>query len=57
MSNVHDPDNRRALDLGSTIKLIGREDVNDLEAILAVSNTDLDAIAHTVHSDYDTLFT
>jgi len=57
MSDVSDADTRRALEMGSNIKLIGREDVNDLEAILAVSNTDVDAIAHTVRSDYDTLFT
>jgi hypothetical protein len=57
MSDPHDADARRALEMGSNIKLIGREDVNDLEAILAVSNTDVDAIAHTVRSDYDTLFT
>jgi len=38
-------------------ELIGREDVNDLEAILAVSNTDVDAVAHAVKSESDTLFT
>ncbi len=57
MSDVSDADTRRALEMGSNIKLIGREDVNDLEAILAVSNTDVDAIAHIVRSEYDTLFT
>jgi hypothetical protein len=37
--------------------LIGREDVNDLEAILSVSNRDADAVDHRVESRYDTLFT
>ena len=36
--------------------LIGREDLNDLEAILSVSNTDVDAANHsvaaTVHTDF-----
>jgi hypothetical protein len=47
----------RAMDMGSTIKLIGRDQVDDLEAILAVTNTDVDADEHVVRSDYDTLFT
>ena len=34
-----------------------RDRVNDLEAILAVTNTDVDATDHVVRSDYDTLFT
>jgi hypothetical protein len=37
--------------------LIGREDVNDLEAILAVSNTDVDAVVHSVRADVDGIFT
>ncbi len=37
--------------------LIGREDVNDLQAILAVSNHDEDATDHEVESHFDTLFT
>jgi len=52
-----DVDNQRALELGSNIKLIGREDINDLEAILSISNTDVHAVAHEVRSTYDTLFT
>jgi P-aminobenzoate N-oxygenase AurF len=38
-------------------QLIGRDEVNDLEAILGVSNSDPDAIDHAVDSRYDTLFT
>jgi hypothetical protein len=38
-------------------QLIGRDEVNDLEAILSISNRDEGAIDHPVHSDYDALFT
>jgi hypothetical protein len=38
-------------------QLIGRDEVNDLEAILAISNRDPDAVDHAVDSHYDTLFT
>src|SRR6187401_2893887 len=37
--------------------LIGRDDVNDLEAILGITNTERDAVIHTVRSNYDTIFT
>ncbi|MGH8985981.1 MAG: ferritin-like domain-containing protein [Acidimicrobiia bacterium] len=37
--------------------MIDRHDVNDLEAILAVTNTDVDEIAHTVASNGDAIFT
>jgi hypothetical protein len=40
-----------------TAEIIGRDDVNDLEAILSVVNTDKDEALHAVHSDYDTNFT
>ncbi len=44
--------------MASTIgEMIDRDEVNDIEAILAVSNTDLDEILHTVRSNYDTIFT
>jgi len=38
-------------------QMIGRADVNDLEAILAVTNTDVDELVHHVDSHYDTIFT
>src|ERR1700694_4857210 len=38
-------------------QLIGRTDINDLEAILAITNTDVDAVIHEVKSNYDTSFT
>ena len=37
--------------------IIGREDINDLEAILAVSNTDRDEAIHTVRRESDAIFT
>jgi hypothetical protein len=41
----------------SNIDIIDREHVNDLEAILSVTNTDVDEIAHTVESNGDAIFT
>jgi hypothetical protein len=40
-----------------TADIIGRDDINDLEAILSVVNTDRDEKLHAVHSVYDTIFT
>jgi hypothetical protein len=40
-----------------TADIIGRDDINDLEAILSVVNTDTDEKLHGVHSVYDTIFT
>jgi P-aminobenzoate N-oxygenase AurF len=38
-------------------QLIGRDEVNDLTAILSVVNRDADATDHTVESQFDTFFT
>src|SRR5882672_12604548 len=38
-------------------ELIGRTDINDLEAILAISNNDVDEVAHAVKDNADALFT
>jgi hypothetical protein len=38
-------------------QMIGREDINDLEAILSITNTDVDAISHTVGANFDSVFT
>ena len=43
--------------MSSNQDLIGRADLNDVEAILSVANTDVDAIVHAVSSSPDTLFT
>jgi hypothetical protein len=40
-----------------TADIIGRDDINDLEAILSVVNTDTTEELHAVHSVYDTIFT
>ncbi len=37
--------------------MIGRDEIDDLEAILSISNSDVDAIVHTVKADADALFT
>ena len=37
--------------------ILGRADLNDLEAILAVSNTDLDEVEHVVQDNADAIFT
>ena len=41
----------------SNQEIIGRADVNDLEAILAVTNTDVDEVIHTVKDNADAIFT
>ena len=61
MTDLHDDaadaEALKAIEMGSNIQLIGRENINDLEAILSVTNTDRDAIVHNVRSEYDTIFT
>ena len=37
--------------------LIGRTDINDLEAILSITNTDVDEISHAVKDNADAIFT
>jgi hypothetical protein len=37
--------------------IIGREDLNDIEAILSVTNTDVDEVLHAVRDDSEALFT
>jgi para-aminobenzoate N-oxygenase AurF len=41
----------------SNRELIGRDDVNDLEAILSVVNTDVDEAIHTVEDNAEAIFT
>ena len=45
------------IEMTSNMDLIGRADVNDLEAILAVSNTDRDEVIHAVADNADAIFT
>ena len=35
--------------MSSNEQIIGRDDVNDLEAILAISNTDVDEVIHAAN--------
>ncbi len=55
--HVNDPDGQKLVEMGSNIKIIGRDEINDLEAILSITNTDVDAAVHAVASNYDTIFT
>jgi len=43
--------------MSTTTDILGRDDPNDLEAILAVTNTDVDEVLHEVSAGVDTLFT
>src|SRR5438874_6208307 len=43
--------------MATTEDLIGRTDVDDLEAILSITNSDVDAVAHTVADNADAIFT
>src|SRR5437762_5180367 len=38
-------------------ELIGRTDINDLEAILSITNSDVDAVSHAVKDNAEALFT
>ncbi|MGH9112572.1 MAG: ferritin-like domain-containing protein [Acidimicrobiales bacterium] len=38
-------------------EIIGRDEINDLEAILSVSNSDVDEVLHTVADNADAIFT
>jgi len=41
----------------SNEELIGRSEVNDLDAILAITNTDVDEVVHVVKDNADAIFT
>ncbi len=43
--------------MSSTEELIGRQDVDDIDGILAVTNTEPDAVAHAVTAAGDAIFT
>src|ERR671910_666879 len=43
--------------MASTNEILGRQEVDDLEAILAVTNTDVNEIQHLVQSNGDAIFT
>jgi hypothetical protein len=41
----------------SNMEMIGRDEINDLEAILSITNTDVDAVTHAVAANPDAIFT
>jgi hypothetical protein len=43
--------------MSTTEEIIGRKELDDINAILAVSNTDVDEAIHAVRSHYDAIFT
>jgi hypothetical protein len=43
--------------MATTQDIIGREDADDLEAILAVTSTEVDEVIHTVEDNADAIFT
>ena len=43
--------------MSTNMELIGRDEINDLEAILSVCNTDAGAIVHAVKANADAVFT
>jgi hypothetical protein len=43
--------------MASDQEILGRADVNDLEAIIAITNTDMDEAIHTVTDNADAIFT
>ena len=36
---------------------LANDDIHDIEAILSVTNTDVDAVVHTIGADFDSIFT
>ena len=43
--------------MSSTEDIIGRTDIDDLEAILSITNTDVDDVVHAVDQHADAIFT
>ena len=43
--------------MSSTEEMLGRADLNDIEAILSVANTDVDEVEHVVKDNADAIFT
>src|SRR5262249_53011667 len=56
---TRDPGPRRTQGavMTSNADLIGRDDVNDYDAILAVTNTEVDEVQHAIRTDADAIFT
>ena len=43
--------------MSTDAEILGRDDVNDIDAILAITNTDRDEVIHTVKDNADAIFT
>ena len=43
--------------MASNLEIIGRTDVDDIDAILAITNTDVDELEHAVRANADAIFT
>jgi len=43
--------------MASTEDMIGRSEIDDIEAILGVTNTDVDEVEHAVKDNADAIFT
>src|SRR3954452_20791614 len=43
--------------MSTDAEILGRDDVNDINAILAITNTDADEAIHTVKDNADAIFT
>src|SRR4051812_44042004 len=43
--------------MNTNFDMIGRDEVDDLEAILSITNSDVDEVVHTVRAEADALFT
>ena len=43
--------------MASNLEIIGREDIDDIDAILAITNTDVDEVEHAVRANADAIFT
>jgi hypothetical protein len=53
MTDIIDPTARAA----DNAAILGREDLNDIEAILSITNTDVDEVEHIVKDNADAIFT
>jgi hypothetical protein len=43
--------------MSTNAEMIGRDEINDMEAILSITNSDVDAIEHVVKNNADSIFT
>ncbi len=51
------PDTTATAEFSTTNDIIGRDEINDMDAILSVVNHDVDEVVHAVKDNADALFT